>query len=270
MIKLSVIMSVYNGEQYLAEALDSILNQSFGDFELILIDDASTDQSQRIIEKYCIQDSRIIPIYNQNNVGLTTNLNAGIRKSRGELIARMDADDIAFPLRFETQINYLESHPGVDLVGSAAVVIDGHGQELSLRSMPEIHNDIISMLPKANPITHPTVMFRKDRFERIDFYNENYRIIQDYEMWFRAAGKGLKFHNLPESLLAYRVDKNYINRRSMHYRWCDFKLRIKSFKFIDLPYLKYYYALIPLVLGITPKQFYPHLKKTDPRVKKLN
>ncbi|WKK66706.1 glycosyltransferase [Lutimonas zeaxanthinifaciens] len=270
MIKLSVIISVFNGEQYLAESLDSVLHQSFNDFELILIDDASKDQSRRIIEQYSNLDSRIIPIYNQSNVGLTANLNKGIKKARGELIGRMDADDVAFPLRFEAQISYLDSHPEVDLVGSSAIVIDGKGHELSLRSVPEFHKDILSMLPKANPVTHSTVIFRKDRFARISFYNENYPIIQDYEMWFRAIGKGLKFHNLQETLLAYRMDKNYIDRKSMNYRWCDFKLRIKSFKHIDLPFFKYYYALIPLILGLTPKRFYPHLKKTDPRVKNLD
>ncbi len=270
MKKVSVIMSVYNSEKFLKLALDSVLQQSYSDFELILIDDGSQDATKKIIESYASADSRIIPVFNQKNLGLTVNLNKAIKLSQGSYIARMDADDIALPKRFERQIEYLDTHPGIDLIGSAAIDVDENGIELQLRKSPKNHEEIINLLPKANPIIHSTVLFRKDRFAEIGFYNESYRTTQDYEMWFRAAGKGLKFHNLQEVLLKYRMDNNYHKRKSLKYRLYDCKLRLQGFKHIDLPIYKYYYALIPIILGILPERLYVSIKKLDPRVNDLD
>lgn len=270
MKKVSVIMSVYNCEKFLKQAVDSILKQSYSDFELILIDDGSKDATAKMIESYASEDARIIPVYNQKNLGLTVNLNKAIRLSQGTYIARMDADDVALPQRFDKQIDYLDTHQDIDLVGSAAIDINEKGVELQLRKSPKTHKEIISLLPKANPIIHSTVMFRKDRFAAIEFYNESYRTTQDYEMWFRAAGKGLKFHNLEEVLLMYRMDNNYHKRKSLRYRLYDCKLRLQGFKHINLPVYKYYYALIPIILGILPERLYVSIKKLDPRVNELD
>ena len=270
MKKVSVIMSVYNCEKFLKQAVDSILQQSYSDFELILIDDGSQDATAKMIETYASEDARIIPVFNQKNLGLTVNLNKAITLSQGTYIARMDADDVALPQRFERQIEYLDAHQDIDLVGSAAIDINEKGVELQLRKSPKTHQEIISLLPKANPITHSTVMFRKDRFAAIEFYNESYRTTQDYEMWFRAAGKGLKFHNLQEVLLMYRMDNNYHKRKSLRYRLYDCKLRLQGFKHINLPVYKYYYVLIPIILGILPERLYVSIKKLDPRVNELD
>jgi len=197
-------------------------------------------------------------------------LNRGIQLSKGTYIARMDADDISFPKRFEKQVCFLDNHPEIDLLGTGSVDIDEFGNETHLRTVPEKHKEIVELLPKANPITHSSVMFRKMSFDKINFYNESYRTTQDYEMWFRAAGIGLKFHNLNEVLLKYRMDGNYVSRKSFMYRLYDCKLRLLSFKYINLPYYKYYYAFIPIILGLVPKKLYPSLKKMDPRMKPLN
>lgn len=263
-------MSAYNCEKFLAEALDSILQQSFSDFELILFDDGSTDNTENIIRKYAAKDSRITPIYNEKNLGLTVNLNRGIKLSRGPYIARMDADDISLPERFEKQVYFLDNNPDIDLVGTYAIDIDDLGKEIHLRMMPLKHREIINLLPKANPITHSSVMLRKESFKKIDFYNEAYRIIQDYEMWFRAAEVGLKFENLNEVLLKYRMDSDYAARKSLKYRLYDCKLRLHSFKYINLPYYLYFYAFIPVLLGLIPKKLYFRIKKIDPRMKDLN
>jgi len=270
MRKISVIMSSFNNVTFLKQAIDSVLQQSYVDFDLILIDDASTDGSTEIIRSSSAADTRIIPIYNKENIGLTKNLNKAITLSKGEYIARMDADDIALPTRLEKQVKFLDSHRDIDLVGSAAIDINECGIKIQLRKSPKTHDEIIALLPKANPMTHSTVMFRKKSFAQINFYNESYRTTQDYEMWFRAAGKGLKFHNLQEVLLKYRMDNNYHKRKSFKYRLYDCKLRLQGFKYINLPFYRYYYAMIPIILGLVPESIYDSIKKVDPRVRSLD
>ncbi len=263
-------MSSYDSAKFLKKAIESILQQSYTNFDLILIDDASTDGSKEILATYAAADSRIIPIYNEENIGLTKNLNKAISLSKSDYIARMDADDIALPTRLEKQVNFLNSKRDIDLVGSAAIDIDESGREIQLRRSPKTHDEIIALLPKANPMTHSTVMFRKDKFEKIGFYNESYRTTQDYEMWFRAAGYGLKFHNLEDILLHYRMDNNYHKRKSFKYRLYDCKLRLQCYKHIQLPLFKYYYAMIPIILGVVPERVYGSIKKMDPRVRDLH
>ena len=268
-MKVSIVMSAYNCEPFLEQALESIINQSYQEFELILFDDASTDSTKTIVQNFALNDTRIIAVFNDINKGLTANLNKAISLSKGAYIARMDADDIALPSRIEKQVKFLDDHQEIDLVGSTAFDINEYGEEIQLRKSPKLHDDIIALLPKANPITHSTVMFRKKSFASIGYYNESYRTTQDYEMWFRAAGKGLKFHNLQEILLKYRIDNNYHKRKSLKYRLYDCKLRLQGFKHINLPFYRYYYALIPIILGLLPHKLYVYIKKLDPRVNEI-
>ena len=270
MIKVSVVLSAYNSEKFLKQALESILNQSYKEYEFIILDDASTDSTKKIIQNLTNKDARIIAVYNDINKGLTTNLNKAISLAKGAYIARMDADDIAFPARIEKQVMFLDNNPEIDIVGTAAIDIDENANEIQLRTSPQFHDDIIALLPKANPMIHSTVVFRKNSFASIGFYNEAYRTTQDYEMWFRAAGKGLRFHNLQETLLKYRMDNNYHKRKSLKYRLYDCKLRLQGFKHINLPFYRYYYALIPIILGFLPHQLYDSIKKLDPRVNQIH
>ena len=270
MIKVSIVLSAYNSEKFLKQALESVLNQSYKEYEFILFDDASTDSTKKIIQNFANKDARIVAVYNDINNGLTRNLNKAISLAKGAYIARMDADDIALPTRIEKQVDFLDKNPEIDIVGAAAIDIDEDANEIQLRTSPQFHDDIIALLPKANPMIHSTVVFRKKSFASIGYYNEAYRTTQDYEMWFRAAGIGLKFHNLNETLLKYRMDGNYVSRKSLMYRLYDCKLRLLSFKYIKLPYYKYYYAFIPVILGLVPKKLYPSIKKMDPRMKPLN
>lgn len=270
MTKVSIVMSVYNCEPFLEKSLQSIINQSYKEYEFIVFDDASTDSSKTIIQDFAIKDDRIIAVYNNINKGLTVNLNMAISLAKGEYIARMDADDIALPSRIDKQVKFLDDNQQIDLVGSAAYDINENGEKIQLRKSPQLHDEIIELLPKANPITHSTVMFRKKSFASIGYYNEAYRTTQDYEMWFRAAGKGLKFHNLQEILLKYRMDNNYHKRKSLTYRLYDCKLRLQGFKHINLPFYKYYYALIPIILGLLPHRLYDSIKKLDPRVNEIH
>ncbi len=262
---ISVIMSVYNAEKYLRDAVDSILNQTYKSFEFIIVNDCSKDNTWAILKEYEKKYKSIRLINNVENLGLTKNLNRALTISKGEYIARMDADDISELNRFERQIEFFEKHKDVDIIGTFSKDINENGEILRIRTTPITHNDIISMLPKFSPISHPTVMFRKNSLEKLGFYNVKYRTSQDLEMWLRAAGAGLKFHNIPEFLFKYRMDDDYVGRKSFKFRWNDFKIRFEGYKHINLPWYKYTYAFIPLVLGIIPESIYNLLKKMDPR-----
>ena len=199
-------MSVYNSAQYLREAVDSILNQTIIDFEFIIIDDNSSDESVSILKSY--SDSRIVLIVNETNVGLTKNLNIGIKLAKGDFIARMDADDISFVDRFEKQLSFLQSNSSISLCGSQFVEI-GNGNQIS--KYPINHNEIYFTLLYRNAIAHPTVMWRKTDFiDNSLFYNENYKTAQDYELWSRVVSC-LKVANINETLLQYRTHPKQIS-----------------------------------------------------------
>lgn len=197
---ISVLMSVYNGEMYLYEAIESILNQTYGDFEFIIYNDASTDKTVEIIESF--KDPRIILINNESNLGLTKNLNKGICIAKGEYIARMDADDVSHSERFAKQFFFLENNPHISICGTQ---INELGKLYQKSNFPLTHNEIKIELLSSNPLAHPTVIWRKSHFDENDFkYNEAYKTSQDYELWARALYK-LKAANLNENLLQYRV-----------------------------------------------------------------
>lgn len=180
--KISVVMSVYDGEKYLREAIDSILNQTFTDFEFIIVNDGSTDSSLEIIQSY--HDDRIRAINNKINIGLTKSLNNAIREARGEYIARQDADDISLPNRFEEQIKYLAEHPEVALLGTGIYMIDNGGKILGKRIA--LANPSKSLL-KSNQFNHGSTMFRREVIAELGGYNELFTYGQDYELWLRMA-----------------------------------------------------------------------------------
>lgn len=262
---ISVIMSVYNAEKYLREAIESILTQSFTEFEFIIINDKSNDSSLKIIKEYEQEDGRIKLIKNKQNLGLTRSLNKGLSIAKYKYIARMDADDISMCDRFEKQVKFLEKNYDIDILGSYAYDINGKNKIIGKRRVPLSHSDILEMLPILSPLIHPSVMFRKNSLDKTNGYNENFRTSQDYELWFRAASKGLKFHNLPEYLLKYRMDNDYYKRKSIKYRFNDMKIRYNGYKQNDIPFYKWYLLFIPFIIGIVPKSIYKYLKIIDPR-----
>ena len=196
--KISVIMSVYNGERYLREAIESILNQTFADFEFIIVNDGSTDSSLEIIQSY--QDERIRVINNEINIGLTKSLNKAITEAHGEYIARQDADDISLPNRFEEQLRYLEQHPETVLLGTSIYMIDEDGKTLGkCTAMAEPSKS----LTKGNPFNHGSTMFKSEIVHKLGGYNELFRYCQDYELWLRMA-KYYEVRNLKQVLYKLR------------------------------------------------------------------
>lgn len=201
---ISVVLPVYNGAAYLRPTIDAILSQTQGDFELLVINDGSTDGSEAIIRSYT--DSRI-RYFHHPNKGFAYTLNRGIGEARGKYIARIDADDICLPQRFEKQAAWLEERPGTDLAGCFITFIDEKGEVKGDWPEDRAHYtnaQIREVLPFKNCIAHPGVMVRTEVFRRFP-YLDSQKPVEDYDMWLRLAGAGLVMEKVPEMLLLYRV-----------------------------------------------------------------
>lgn len=185
MPKVTVLMSVYNGEQYIREAIDSILGQTFKDFEFIIINDGSTDHSRELI--LSCKDPRIRLVDNKKNIGLTCSLNNGLRIAEGEYIARMDADDISLPARLEKQVEFLDAHPSTGVLGINSWIIDEQGNQLKELNYPASHNGIMAMILVENRFVHSSIMLRKKVLEVCGYYLEDYQHAQDYELLLRLS-----------------------------------------------------------------------------------
>ena len=205
--KVSVLLPVYNCELYVQAAVRSIINQSYTDFEFLIIDDASTDATVSIIKS--IDDSRIQLIEKPLNSGYTNSLNYGLQLAKGKYIARMDGDDISYPERFAKQIAYLEAHPEVIVCGTTYKIIGND----KLIMVPENHEAIKIGLLWGNCISHPSVMIRKKVLDDlIIIYDSSKEPAEDYDMWVRLLSIG-KLHNLQEILLEYRLYSNQVSRK---------------------------------------------------------
>lgn len=201
--KISVVMSVYNGARYLKEAVDSILNQTFTDFEFLIVDDCSNDNSPQILKEYSEKDNRIKIITNEFNLGLTKNLNKMIGQAKGEYIARFDCDDVSLPLRFERQVKFLDQNTKVAFISSWSNLMDDNGKIFKTVKYPTDNLELKKILIKYNPFFHPAVMMRKSALDDVGYYDESWRFAQDYELWLRIARK-YQIANIPEILLNYR------------------------------------------------------------------
>ncbi len=206
---VTVLMPVYNCEKYLSTSIESILHQTFTDFEFIILDDGSTDDSINIIQSYCAQDQRIRLIRNDQNMGIAYSLNKGINIAKGKYIARMDADDISKPERLEKQVEFLETHNEVGILGCCAQVVDASGKLIEHYSVPENHSLIVWILPFGRAFAHPTVMMRTDLIQNIGGYSTDIIYGQDVDLWIRAVGK-TQFANLMEELFIYRTHANSV------------------------------------------------------------
>ena len=206
MHKLTVLMPVYNGQRFLREAIESILVQTLSDFEFLIINDGSTDSSREIILSF--DDPRIRLVDNPTNTGLTKSLNRGLRLSKGEYIARQDSDDISYPKRLEREVQFLDTHPEVALLGTSARAIDEKGkpQKVNLLRIPVSLLAIRWYLMFQNPFIHSSVMFRRNIiYEKLSGYDESFRRAQDYELWSRTA-RSYKVENLSDVLIDHRFE----------------------------------------------------------------
>ena len=201
---VSILMPVYKTSQYLREAVDSMLSQTFTDFELIVLNDCSPDNAEDILDEYT--DPRIVRYLGEKNVGLANVLNVGMRMAKGKYIARMDSDDLSTPNRLEVQVDYLEQHPNIDLCSCGMILFGAKDGKWVRESDPDKVR-ITALF--FSPILHASSIWRKEVFEREGLYFEQEMVpAEDYDLWCRALAKGLRMVNIPECMYLYRIHAN--------------------------------------------------------------
>ncbi len=193
--RVSVLMPAYNAEKYIAEAIESILNQTFQDFEFIIVDDGSRDDTWNIIKKFAILDSRIVPIRNEVNLRISATLNKGILISRGEYIARMDSDDWSYPKRLETQIAFMDKNPNVVICGGVMELCDSGLKCINTRTYALFNKEIRNRIFRYSPFCHAATMYRLNAIRKAGGYNSELSDAEDYDMYFRLGHFG-EFANL--------------------------------------------------------------------------
>lgn len=202
-------MPVYNGEKFLQEAMESILNQTYEDFEFLIINDASTDRSEDIIRSY--DDPRIRLITNQENIGLTASLNKGLKLARGTYVARMDADDVSLPHRLEKQLSYITEHDNTGMVSSWYDIINERGETISTHRPEFEYEDIYYTLTFYNCLGHSTAFYDRELVQRLGGY-PGYRRAQDYALWFKLS-RITRVEIMREVLVRWRKQETNISQR---------------------------------------------------------
>lgn len=209
---VTVVMAVYNGEKYVRLTIESILNQTFTDFEFVIINDASTDATGEIIKSY--RDSRIILYNNKTNIGQTKSLNIGLKVARGKYIARIDAGDISLPGRLKKQVSYFERDHRIAVLGTSAFQYDTTGKVISIVHMPVSVPAILRKIVFTVPVIHVSVLMRRKTILSVGGYNEDYHILADYELWSRLLMNSYILGNLRSVLSGYLVSPESFGTRN--------------------------------------------------------
>lgn len=210
---ISVVMPVHNGERFLGEAIDSILCQSFADFELVVVDDGSTDSSSAILAGYASRDRRMI-VHRQANRGSVAALNAGVGLARAPLIARLDCDDLAAPERLAIQHRFLAENAEVGLVGGDIELIDEDGRTFAAARYPSEDDEIRDAFPRSTPFVHSAVTMRREVFERAGGYRPGFELAEDLDLWLRIAERGA-LANLDATVAMYRLHESQASARKL-------------------------------------------------------
>lgn len=259
-MKVSVIMGVYNDLETVGAAIESILNQTFKDFEFIICNDCSTNNVGEILEEYAQKDSRIVLVNNEQNIGLAGSLNKCLAIAHGEYIARMDSDDISLPSRFEEQVNFLDNNQDYAVCGTNAIVFDENGKERKTSGSGEIDLDTVF---KAGGFMHPTVMMRKGALLDVDGYTVNQTTLrcEDYDLWNKLYQKGYKGYVMPDILFRYRETTTNINKRKFKHYVDRAKISLYWKKKHNLSFKYYIWCLRPILVGMMPKWLYKKVHK---------
>lgn len=274
-MKFSVLMSVYKSEcpSHFNESLISIWDsQTLKPSEIVLVKDGLLSQELDSVVTAWKKKLRIIIklLEFKENKGLGAALKFGLDNCSFDLVARMDSDDLASPFRFEKQVNFMAEHPEIDILGSYVREMSYSGSILDIRRNPIYHDEILSCLWSC-PLIHPSVMLRRSRIIEAGNYEPSCRRRQDYELWFRCAEKGLKFHNLPESLLYYRFGKYTHKKQTPRLAWEQGVIGYRGSSRLGLPLHKRFACFVPFIRSFLPSSVqhlvYKVLSPLDPRRK---
>lgn len=262
MPEISILMGTYNekSRKTTALAIDSMLNQTFTDFEFMICDDGSEAEFFQWLQRYCRKDSRIILLHNEKNHGLAFSLNRCLRHASGIYVARMDADDIAKPERLEKQAAFLRQHEEYALVGCNAQLICGQcvWGERKMEERPQKDSFL-----NTSPFIHPAVMIRRNVLETHGGYCERREILrtEDYELFMRLYAKGCRGYNLQEALFIYREERWSYAKRKYRYRINECRVRLHGFRKLGILYGNLRYVMKPLAAGLVPSGFMIMLRR---------
>lgn len=264
--KISVLMGIYNCSQTLEQAVKSIQNQSYTNWELILCDDGSSDSTYAVAKALSDNDDRIILLKNETNLGLNVTLNKCLNSASGTFIARMDGDDDCVPDRFKKQVEFLKTHDEYSIVSSHMILFDENG-EWGISKNPEYPT--AEQVVLRNPIFHAPVMVRKECMDAVGGYTEDERMlrVEDVNLWIKLYSKGYKAYNLQEPLYRMRNDQNALNRRKYKYRINSVYVRLKGCKMLKLGLKCYVRAFAPMIAGLVPARLRQALRKKQRAIK---
>ncbi len=254
--KISIIMGIYNNERYLCESIESIINQTYQNWEFIMCDDGSSDGTLKIAleyqEKY---PEKIKVLTNEKNMGLNYTLNKCLEVAEGEYIARQDGDDVSLPERFEKEINFLEDNPDYDLVSSNMIFFDENGDWGESHRFGEVKKEDFI---KESPIYHAPCIMKSEALRKVGGYTVSKKLlrVEDYHLWFKLYIEGYRCYNLKECLYKMRDDNDAYKRRSFRNRLNETRLKLWGFRKIHIPITKYVWAFKPIITFMLPKRIY--------------
>lgn len=257
--RISILMGIYNCAKTLPEAVDSILAQTYPNWELILCDDGSSDDTYAVAEGYRQQyPEKIILLKNDRNMGLNHTLNHCLRHATGAYIARMDGDDISLPERFEKEMLFLQTHPEYAIVSCPMIYFDENGDWGKGTVIP--YPEAKDFIP-GTPFCHAPCMVRAEAYHSVGGYSEDPRTLrgEDYHLWFRMYAAGFRGANLPEHLYKMRDDENAYRRRKFKYACNEAYIRFIGYRMLHLPVTSYIYTIRPILVNLLPKWLYRYL-----------
>lgn len=250
---ISIIMGIYNCEKTLSKTIESIINQPYRNWELIMCDDGSTDQTYMIAKKYSESDDRIMVIKNPHNMGLAKTLNNCLKHAQGQYIMRHDGDDLMVEDRMEKQLACMESH-GYDVCGSSAYIFDDTGT-WGRRDLPEYPSKLTMVT--GTPCIHPSVLMKRDKLLEVGGYSDNEltrQRLEDYDLWLKLFENGCSFYNIQEPLIYFREDQNAYKRKKRAFRIAETKARLDACRRLKIPWYRRLCALKPLVVMMIPSR----------------
>lgn len=260
MVRVSVIMGIYNCENTLVEALDSLESQSFKDFEIILCEDWSSDHTFEVAKEYSLLHKNVVLLKNDQNRGLNYSLNRCLEVAKGEYIARMDGDDISLPNRFEKQVAFLDAHPEISIVSSVMEYFDENGTFKVGKAIPYPSPKDVA---KNTPFCHAPCMIRKSAYDAVGGYTVSDSLIriEDYHLWFKLYIKGYRGYNFNEPLYRMRDDRKAKKRRKLKNRFRLAKMKIWGIRELGLPFYYNIYSLRGIIVGLLPTFIYNYFHR---------
>lgn len=259
--KVSIIMGIYNCQATLEQSLNSLLEQTYQDFEVIMCDDGSIDDTHKIAKVFCDKDpKKFILLQNKKNMGLNYTLNVCLANAKGEYIARMDGDDISLPTRLQKEVKFLDTHPNIAIVSSAMIYFDEIGDwgVGSPKQTPQIKD-----LVRGTPFAHAACMVRKEAYDAVNGYTIDNKLlrVEDYHLWVKMYSCGFKGYNIKEPLYKMRDDYYAVKRRNFKGRLNEVYVKYLAIKMLKLPLWNMIFIIRPILVALLPSKLYLYLHK---------